>query len=324
MISDAGVESDCGKHDEDEQLVGEDELVAYLESLSFERNLSAHTVRNYRNDVSDYLRWAKRKELDPFHITHRQFRRYLGEMDAARYSKRTINRHLSALKGFFSWLNVSGIIDVDPVSAMSGPKSASSLPKVIRNNDMRAFLLVHSGIDADGEQVERTCEDVRDQAVLELMYACGARISEVANLKLCDVDLSSQLVKVFGKGSKERIIPIHDLAVASLREYRDHSRDELLAGKTSEFFFVSSRGGQFSDQAIRRMFKKTLLAAGLDPTLSPHAMRHTFASDILAGGADLRSVQEMLGHASLSTTQIYTHVSPERLKAIHSQAHPRG
>lgn len=307
-----------------EPLPGEEELSAYLDSLSFERNLSAHTIRNYRNDISDYLRWAKRKGMDPFSVTHRRFRRYLGEMDAARYSKRTVNRHLSALKGFFSWLNVTGAIDVDPISALSGPKSAATLPKVIRNKEMRAFLCVHAGYDEDGMPKERTAEDIRDQAVLELLYACGARVSEVANLKLRDVDLGSQLVKVFGKGSKERVIPIHDLAVASLMEYRDHARDELLGGRTSESFFVSSRGNAYSDQAIRRMFKKTLAAAGLDPTLSPHAMRHTFASDVLSGGADLRSVQEMLGHASLSTTQIYTHVSPERLKAIHSQAHPRG
>lgn len=309
---------------EDDRLPGAEELDAYCESLAFERNVSPHTLRNYRLDISDYLRWAARKGVDPFAITHKQLRRYLGEMDAARYSKRTINRHLSALKGFFAWLNITGDIDRDPVSALSGPKAASTLPKVIRQSDMLAFLSVHGKTGPDGQPREQSVEDKRDQAVLELMYACGARVSEVANLKTVDVDVRNQQVKVFGKGSKERIIPIHDIAVAAILDYANDARDDLLDGGESEFFFVSSRGNRYSEAAIRRMFKKTLAAAGLDPSLSPHAMRHTFATDVLSGGADLRSVQEMLGHASLSTTQIYTHVSPERLKAIHHQAHPRG
>ncbi len=311
--------------DTDERaLPGLAELDGFCESLVVERNLSAHTIRGYRTDIESYLRWAARKSIDPFDVTHRQFRRYLAEMDAARYSKRTINRHLSALKGFFTWLNVTGAIDGDAISAIMGPKVPSSLPKTVRNKEMESLLCVHSKYDAEGNLRERSAADIRDQAVLELLYACGARVSEVSNIKLGDVDLANKQVKVFGKGSKERIIPVHDIALEALRDYLANARDELLGGSSSEFFFVSSRGGRYSDQAIRRMFKQALGAAGLDPSLSPHAMRHSFATDVLSGGADLRSVQEMLGHSSLSTTQIYTHVSPERLKAIHAQAHPRG
>lgn len=306
------------------ELSGFVEMNRFLESLRFERNLSQNTIRNYRIDILDYLRWAQRMDLDPFRLSHKQMRRYLAEMDAAQYARKTINRRLSAIKTFFSWLNSEGIISQDPASALQGPKNPKALPKVIKPKDMCRFLSVHAKRDADGNLRDQSIEDIRDQAILELLYACGARVSEVANLKLEDIDVRQKQVKVLGKGSKERIIPIHDLAIDSINAYVLYGRPKLLGGKTSDYLFVSTRGNRFSDQAIRRMFKKTLAAAGLDENLSPHAMRHTFATDVLSGGADLRSVQEMLGHVSLSTTQIYTHIAADRLKEAHKQSHPRG
>lgn len=313
-----------GKEIPDSELPGIHEVNAFCNSLVHERNASPHTVRNYRIDLLDYLRWANRKDLPPFGLTHKQLRRYLAELDAAHYARRTVNRHLSSLRGLFSWLNATGKIDVDPASALQGPKIASKLPKTIKPHDMARFLSVHAKRDVDGNLREQTIEDIRDQAVLELLYACGVRVSEASNLKAADVDFEQRQIKVLGKGSKERIVPIHDMALDTMHSYIIYGRAKLLNGKTSEYFFVSSRGNRFSEQAIRKMFKETLVAAKMDPSLSPHAMRHTFATDVLSGGADLRSVQEMLGHASLSTTQIYTHVSPERLRDIHHQAHPRG
>ncbi len=304
----------------DEELAGFDDVEAFCEALIVERGCSEHTVRNYRNDMLGYLRWAHRSGYDPFTLAHKQLRRYLGELDRARYARTTVNRRLSSLRTFFRWMSAIGRLDDDPTAAISGPKLKRSLPKTIHPADMVKLLNVHG--PAPG--VERTPEDLRDEAVLELLYACGARVSEASGLKLADVDLVQRLVKVFGKGSKERIIPIHDLAVEAMRLYATQGRDALLNGRSSEFFFVSSRGNRFTTDAIRKMFKETCCSAGIDDSLSPHAMRHTFATDLLSGGADLRSVQEMLGHASLSTTQIYTHVSPERLKAVHAQAHPRG
>lgn len=308
----------------EQDLYGQDLLDGFMDHLMYERNCSKHTVRNYRVDLSDFLRWVQRNGLELNTMTHRQLRGYLAEMDAARYTKATINRHLSAIKGFFTWLDVNDICTGNPASALSGPKKSSKLPKVIQQKDMDALLSVYSCVDADGEAHEQSASDIRDQAVLELLYACGARVSEVANLKVKDVDFKTSRIKVFGKGSKERIIPMHTKAAAAMRQYAELARDKLLGGKSSELFFVSNRGNPYSDQAIRKMFKSALMKAGLDPSLSPHAMRHSFATDVLGGGADLRSVQEMLGHSSLSTTQIYTHVSPERLKSVHSQAHPRG
>lgn len=307
----------------DEELPGYDEADAFCESLVVERGLSGHTVRNYRADLADYLRWAWRQGLDPLAVTHKQLRLYLGELDQARYARTTVNRRLSSLRGFFRWLELCGLVDADPASVLQGPKAPKSLPKVIRPADMARLLSVHGPVGPDGAPRQQTPEDLRDLAVLELLYACGARVSEASGLRLADADLERCQVKVLGKGSKERIIPIHELAVGAMRDYAAIARPQLLGTKRSELFFVSSRGNRYTPDAIRKMFKAALRQAGLDEGLSPHAMRHTFATDMLTGGADLRSVQEMLGHASLSTTQIYTHVSPERLRAVHAQAHPR-
>lgn len=305
-------------------LPGASELDAYISTLGEERRDSPHTLKGYRSDLESFLRWAERSELDPLAITRRQARRYLGELDRARYSRNTVNRHLSAIKGFYRWMLAEGLINDDPMSALQGPKRPERLPRAIAGSDMERLLSVHGTVDLDGEPREQTPQDLRDQALLELLYASGLRVSEASGALLKDVDLSQGLIKVMGKGSKERIVPVHRLAVDSLTAYLSDARPKLLSNHDSEYLFVSDRGNRYSEDMIRRMFKKAVIAAGLDPNLSPHSMRHSFATDVLAGGADLRSVQEMLGHASLSTTQVYTHVTPERLGEVHKQAHPRG
>lgn len=299
-------------------------LDGYLESLRYERGYSEHTIRNYRQDLEAYLRWCTRKDVDPLAATHRQLRAYLGEMDAARYARSTVNRRLSSLRGFYRWMNLVGVTDKDPAEALSGPKQGRHLPQVLKAAEMERFLSVHGPLDANGEVREQTPEDMRDQALFEFLYACGARISEAAGLTLADVDFNARLVKLFGKGRKERIVPLHDLCIDAMRAYLREARPQLIAGKPqTERFFVSNRGAPMSADAMRKRFKATVRAAGLDDRLSPHDMRHTFATDLLDGNADLRSVQEMLGHATLSTTQIYTHLSASRLKEAHHQAHPR-
>ena len=293
-----------------------DHVEAYCAELVDSRNASAHTVRSYRADLLDFGRWAARWGLDPVRVTFRQVRRYLGELDQAQYSRRTVNRRLSALRGLFRWMQTVGLVEADPFAVLQGPKLQKSLPRVIPAEDMAAILKVHMG---SSEPV-----DLRDQAILEFLYACGARISEAAGLRANNVDFSSKQVKVFGKGSKERIIPLHDMACAAMERYARDARPSLLGGGSCPFFFVSVHGKGMSADVMRRMFKNTLLAAGVSADYTPHDMRHTFATDLVEGGADLRSVQEMLGHESLSTTQIYTHLSPGYLKSAHHQAHPRG
>lgn len=310
---------------EDHGVPGIAELEAFMESLKYERNFSEHTIRNYGVDISDYLRWAQRSNLDAFHLSRRQARRYLGELDSAAYKRSTVNRRLSAVKGFFQWLKLTGVVEQDPFSGLSGPKCASRLPKAINQSDMERLLSVHAdALDSLEAGSKEYAQEARDQALLELIYAAGLRISEASSLSLKNVDLKSCQVKVFGKGSKERIVPIHDQAVRFISLYLQNGREALSTSESPSNLFLSSRGKVYSPDCIRRMFKQTLVKAGLDPTLSPHALRHSFATDVLVGGADLRSVQEMLGHSSLSTTQIYTHISDERLKDVHHQAHPRG
>ena len=289
----------------------------FARMLSVERNASPHTVRNYRLDLFDFGRWAARAGVDPLCATRRDMRAYLGGLDAAQYSRRTVNRRLSSVRSFFKWMVAEGFAQTNPADVVSGPKLARNLPRAIPAADMARLLSVWRASDKPA--------DVRNRAILEFLYACGARVSEASGLLLENVDFDAGQVRVFGKGSKERIVPLHKLAVASMRDYLYHARPELLYGKREcPYFFVSTRGNQMSPDAMRKMFKQSLRLAGLDQTLTPHDMRHTFATDLVEGGADLRSVQEMLGHASLSTTQIYTHVSISHLKEEHRRALPRG
>lgn len=293
-----------------------DYLASYCDMLVVERNSSQHTVRNYRLDLLDFGRWAARSSVNPLCATRRDMRSYLGDLDYAQYSRRTVNRRLSSVRSFFRWLAAEGLVESNPADVVSGPKLARSLPRTIPPADMARLLSVWRGSDKPS--------DMRNRAILEFLYACGARISETSGLLVDNVDFDTAQVRVFGKGSKERIVPLHELAIASMRDYLFNARPALLAGKESPYFFVSTRGNQMSPDALRKMFKQSLLAAGLDQTLSPHDMRHTFATDLVEGGADLRSVQEMLGHSSLSTTQIYTHVSISHLKEEHRRTLPRG
>lgn len=207
---------------------------------------------------------------------------------------------------------------------MKGPKILKTLPHVVRHNDIENLMKVcMEDIEASESDVDEA-KAKRDYAIMELFYATGARISEVANLKLENINFESGQIKFFGKGMKERIVPIYNIAASALADYIENARGNLLRGNSSDICFIGNSGRPMSADSIRKMFYKKCEAAGVSSEISPHAMRHTFATDVLDGGADLRSVQEMLGHASLSTTQIYTHLSAKKLKDVHAQAHPRG
>ena len=204
---------------------------AYLDELAVERNASAHTIRSYRCDLEAFLRWCARKDVDFLTATHRDLRAYLADMDAARYARTTINRRLSSLHGFYAWMNVVGACEVDPASALSGPKIGKHLPHVLKPKDMVRLLSVYSPKGPDGAVRNRTAVETRNQAILEFLYACGARISEAAGLKLGDIDFSSKLVKVLGKGNKQRIIPLHDFCIDALQTYITIARPELASEK---------------------------------------------------------------------------------------------
>lgn len=291
----------------------------FYRGLQSESIHSLNTTRAYLTDIKAFLRWCERNNFDVLSLKHQQLRLYLAYLDAARYSRRTINRHLSAIKGFYRWLVIEGSLRASPADVLQGPKQAKTLPHVLTTAEMDKLLGVYKCQNTDPAP-----SDMRNLALLELLYASGLRVSEASDLTLSQLDLSQGFVRPIGKGSKERIVPIHQEARDVLRDYLNKARPILLGENNLPYVFVSNRGNKMSTNAIRGVFKYALRSAGLDESLSPHAVRHSFATDLLSGGADLRSVQEMLGHASLSTTQIYTHLTPEHLQSEHHRAHPRG
>ncbi len=296
--------------DEFEGQVGH--FITYLTDV---KNLSPNTIRAYETDLETYLSWCRREAISPLHVEHRQIRSWVAELAAAGYATTTQNRHLSAVRSLYRWLVSTGVTEEDAVAAVLSPKLARRLPKTMGDDDVRALLSV-CGSDAAG---------LRDAAMVEVLYATGARISEASGLDIGDVDLAQRQVRLFGKGSKERIVPIYARCAKAVAAYLKQGRPRLASAtkQPTDALFLSTRGNRMSAGALRVRFEKLVELAGLDPGLTPHAVRHTFATELLDGGADLRSVQELLGHESLSTTQIYTHLSVERLKQASLQAHPR-
>ena len=286
----------------------------FLTHLTVELGASPNTVRAYSADLARYLEWAERSGIDPIALNHRQMRRYLAELDRAGYARRTVARRLSAVRSMFAFLVTEGLAASDPSSVLATPKMPSRLPRLVPNEALEALL------DAPDTT---TPAGARDSAILELLYATGARVSELSALTLRSLDLDQRQVTLMGKGSKERLVPVHPLAAEKLRRYLVDGRPRLLRSTTTDAVFLSARGLPLSADAIRRLFKRYLTQAGIAGSLSPHAMRHTFATHLIEGGADLRTVQELLGHVALSTTQIYTHLSMRRLQDVHRNAHPR-
>ncbi|MFU8890240.1 MAG: tyrosine recombinase [Anaerosomatales bacterium] len=289
-------------------------LDSFLRHIAAERGLSQHTLRAYSSDLSRYFEWAGRAGVDPLRPTHRALRRYLADLDRSGYARRTISRRLSALRTFMGYLSQEGVIDSDPSRVVSAPKTPRRLPGLVPQDVLRQLL------DAPDPE---TPVGIRDRAVLEVLYASGMRVSELTGLTTERLDLRSGLATVMGKGSKERIIPIHPFAIRRVRDYLERARPTLVRGSDPGTLFLSTRGNPLSPDAVRRLMKTHLATAGAAAGLSPHSLRHTFATHLLEGGADLRTVQELLGHVALSTTQIYTHVSMKRLQDVHRRAHPR-
>ena len=274
----------------------------------FRRSLtsaSAATVDAYCRDLADFVEWAERASLaGPADVDRKLLRRYLAYLGTRRYARRTIARKASSLRRYFAWLVRSGALAVDPSAGLSAPSGEGRLPRVLKADELRSLLDdPPARIDDDPPEVR-----VRDDAVLELLYGSGIRVSELCGLRPSDVDLERATITVWGKGSKQRQVPITPAAVSALRS----------VAFVDDCVFVNARGKRLTPRDVRRIVDRRSSA----PT-HPHALRHTFATHLLDGGADLRAVQELLGHADLSTTQHYTHVSKERLRAVYEATHPR-
>lgn len=295
-----------------------DDFIAYISRVE---GFSPETVRAYSGHLEAYGRWCTREGVDSLHPNVRDMRRYLADLKRARYAARTISAHLSSIRSFFRWCLFEGIVDSEIATSIQMPKVPQTLPKTIVASDMDRLLSMPDTSTAEG---------LRDAAMLELFYATGARISELSHLDIEDIDTSTRTVRLFGKGSKERIVPVYRRALEAVQAYLSNGRPQLIAssGRVESLqgkhaLFVSKRGNRMDANALRYRFRSLCRAAGLPADVTPHVMRHTFATDLLTGGADLRSVQELLGHASLSTTTLYTHLTPDRLKTAVHKAHPR-
>lgn len=291
----------------------------FIRYLAGVRNLSPNTVRAYEGDLEGYCTWLRREGANPLSITHRELRRWLAEQSRARYAASSVDRRLSAVRDLYRWLVHEGITDKDCAAALVSPKKAKTLPRTMDAESVERLLKTCDVSTPDG---------LRDRCFIELLAATGSRISEASGLDVADVDVARRQVRLFGKGRKERIVPIYEAAIETVQRYVQVARPELIArakgkSKAGDALYVSTRGNRMSADALRTVFERHVGLAGLDPTLTPHAMRHTYATELLTNGADMRSVQELLGHANLATTQIYTHLSVERLKDATRQAHPR-
>jgi site-specific recombinase XerD len=278
-------------------------------------SLAPSTVDAYRRDVASFVDWAGRLGLrEPAEVDRRAVRRYLAYLGTMRRSSRTVARTLSSLRRWFAWLRRAGVVSSDPTAGLAAPKGEARLPRVLRADELHQLLDEPPRVAAADPVVL-----VRDDAVLELLYGSGLRVSELCGLGPGDVDLRRATVTVWGKGSKQRVVPMSAPAVATVARWLDGIRGELAGPDAAGSLFVNRRGRPLTPRDVRRILDRRSVA----PT-HPHALRHTFATHLLDGGADLRVVQELLGHSDLTTTQLYTHVSRERLRRVVDTTHPRG
>jgi integrase/recombinase XerD len=294
-------------------------VLDFLAYLEFERGLSRNTLEAYRSDLLQLGEYLRERDLDLLTIGHSELAAFLtglavgvdGRPGAA---AATLQRKAACLRSFYRYLRREGIISHDPTANLHGPRKTQKLPEVLSRDEVMRLIMAASG---------KSPIALRDRALLELMYACGLRASEATGLEIDDLDLSEQMLRARGKGSKERVVPIGRSAVAALQAYAENGRPDLVGLRNERHVFVNSRGSGLTRQGLYKIIKGHAEAAGLADRVSPHTLRHTFATHVLAGGCDLRVLQEMLGHADVATTQVYTHLSTDRLRDVYFQAHPR-
>lgn len=282
----------------------------FINYLKVEKNASGHTVVNYSADLGVFKDFLGDKGIET--VDHLSLRRFLAELRTKNYSKRTIARKLASLRSLFRFLFREGYIKKNPITAISTPKLDKKLPVFLNTAKIDKLLSAPSDKDLSG---------LRDRALLETLYSSGLRVSELVGLDIDDVDFISGVIKVLGKGSKERIVPIGEPALAAITKYMEKRGEEKV--KDNKAVFLNTRETRITDRSVRRILDTHVKACSMAEKISPHSLRHSFATHLLDRGADLRSVQELLGHMNLSTTQIYTHVTMDRLKSVYDKAHPR-
>jgi integrase/recombinase XerD len=291
----------------------------FLGYLELERGLSRNTLEAYRSDLQQYGEYLARRGLDPLAVVPGDLRSFTSELADGREGRRpvapaTLQRKMACLRSFYRFLRREQILEHDPTAELRAPRARGRLPSVLSRDEVTRLLEQPTGSSPAA---------MRDRALLETMYACGLRASEAIALELSQLDLEAGIVTARGKGSKERIVPIGSSAIATVTDYLDLARPQLVGIRDEKRVFLNLRGGGLSRQGLYKIVQRHARSAGLERRMSPHTLRHTFATHLLAGGCDLRSLQEMLGHADIGTTQIYTHLSADRLRDVYFEAHPR-
>lgn len=288
----------------------------FLDVLWMERGLSQNTLAAYRRDLSGFDDWLTRhRKIGLLKARREDLLAYLSSRVETGSKPRTTARLLSSLRRFYQYALREGWVEVDPSDRIDAPKLGRSLPKSLTEDEIESLINAPD---------TKTALGLRDRAMLELLYATGLRVSELVELRMLQVNLRQGVVRTLGKGSKERLVPMGETAIDWLEKYLNEGRPDLLKARKCEHLFITQRGAAMSRQAFWYVIKRHAQQAGIHKSLSPHTLRHSFATHLLNHGADLRVVQMLLGHSDLSTTQIYTHVARERLKGLHAQHHPRG
>jgi integrase/recombinase XerC len=294
-------------------------LADYELHLVSERDLAPHTVRAYVSDVASLLEHASRLgRTDPTDLDLRTLRSWLANQQVTGHSRTTLARRATAVRVFTAWLARTGRAPADAGASLRSPKARQTLPPVLRQDEARELVEAAARLADDGSPI-----GLRDAAMLELLYATGVRVGELVALDVDDVDRHRNVVRVLGKGRKERTVPFGGPAARAVDVWLAHGRPQLVAAGAGPALFLGARGRRIDQRAVRTLVHKRIAEVPGAPDIGPHGLRHTAATHLLEGGADLRSVQELLGHASLATTQLYTHVSTDRLRRAYRQAHPR-
>ena len=294
----------------------QEDVEDYLRYSQIERGLSDNTIFAYRQDLMDFLAFLKKEGLDSWPTKAVDIDAFLAEQRDLNKATSSISRMISSLRKFYQWLVRQNIQKMNPMLEIDSPKKEHRLPVALSVDEVTKLL--------DQPDVTKKL-GIRDRALLETLYATGIRVSELINLKFSDLHEELKLLKVLGKGSKERLIPISDVAISWIKSYQEKVRDPLLlkSGKYTDTIFLNNRGGTLTRQAVWQIIKRYCQMAGIRKNVTPHTLRHTFATHLLENGADLRVVQEILGHSDISTTQIYTNLSQQHILQVYAKTHPR-
>ncbi|NTV04990.1 MAG: site-specific tyrosine recombinase XerD [Chlorobiaceae bacterium] len=293
-------------------------LDSYLNYILIERNFSANTSESYSNDLKRYLLFMQQSSRPMTEITNRHIEEFIGELYSIGLEASSIARNISAIRSFHKFLVVERLLETNPAENIHQPKKARYLPSVLTVDETIRLLAAPQAMNPPGKYV------IRDKAILELLYATGVRVSELVNIQQQNLFLDAGFVRIFGKGSKERLVPIGGSAISWIKRYQTELRFSLVQRNSDDYLFLNARGIKLSRMALFTMVQKYAGMSGIEKNISPHTFRHTFATHLLEGGADLRAVQEMLGHRSIVTTQIYTHIDRSFIKEVHKTFHPRG